>query len=142
MTMRKIATGFATLLVASAALSGATVLEAKPKQTPQQELDKLLEGREAGKPVSCISHWDTREMRVLDKTAIVYGWGNVIYVNRPKNAQSLDDDDILVTRSSSSQLCDVDIVHTVDRTGHFMTGFVSLGEFVPYRRVKKVAQAD
>lgn len=136
--MRKIAIAFA----AAAALSGAVGLEAKPRQTPQERLDKLIEGREAGKPVNCISHWDTRDMQVLDKTAIVYGWGNVIYVNRPINADSLDDDEILVTRTSGSQLCDLDIVHTVDRSGHFTTGFVSLGEFVPYRRVKKVAQAD
>lgn len=136
--MRKIAIALAT----AAALSGAVGLEAKPRQTPQERLDKLLEGREAGKPVNCISHWDTRDMQVLDKTAIVYGWGNVIYVNRPQNADSLDDDEILVTRTSGSQLCDLDIVHTVDRSGHFTTGFVSLGEFVPYRRVKTVAQAD
>ena len=136
--MRKIAIALAT----AAALCGSVGLEAKSKLTPQQRLDKLLEGREAGKPVNCISHWDTRDMQVLDKTALVYGWGNVIYVNRPKNAESLDDDEILVTKTSGSQLCDLDIVHTVDRTGHFTTGFVSLGEFVPYRRVKKVAQAD
>ena len=136
--MRKIAIA----LAAAAALGGSVGLEAKPKLTPQERLDKLLEGREAGKPVNCISHWDTRDMQVLDKTAIVYGWGNVIYVNRPKNVESLDDDDIMVTRTSSSQLCDLDIVQTVDRTGHFITGFVSLNEFVPYRRIKKVASAD
>lgn len=136
--MRKIAIA----LAATAALSGAVMLEAKPKLTPQQELDKLLEGREAGKPVNCISQWETRDMRVIDKTALVYGWGNVIYVNRPKNADSLDDDEILVTKTNGSQLCDLDIVHTVDRSGHFTTGFVSLGEFVPYRRIRKVAQAD
>lgn len=129
-------------LAATAALSGGAVLDAKPKLTPQEQLDKLLVGREAGKPVNCISHWDTRDMRVIDKTALVYGWGNVIYVNRPLNPETLDDDEILVTKTSGSQLCDLDIVHTVDRSGHFTTGFVSLGEFVPYRRVKKVAQAD
>lgn len=136
--MRKIAVA----LAATAALSGAVMLEAKPKLTPQQELDKLLEGREAGKPVNCISQWETRDMRVIDKTALVYGSGNVIYVNRPKNADSLDDDEILVTKTNGSQLCDLDIVHTVDQSGHFTTGFVSLGEFVPYRRIRKVAQAD
>jgi hypothetical protein len=132
----------AIALTAAAALLGTAALEAKPKMTPQQELDKLLDGRVAGAPVHCIPHWETREMRVLDKTAIVYGWGNVIYVNRPKNAADLDDDDILVTRTSGSQLCDLDIIHTVDRSGHFVTGFVSLGEFVPYRRAAKVAAAN
>lgn len=132
----------AAAIAATALLAGGTSLEAKPKLTPQQQLDKMLAGREAGEPVHCIPHWETREMRVLDKTAIVYGWGNTIYVNVPSNAKDLDDDDILVTRTSSSQLCDLDIVHTVDRTGHFTTGFVSLGKFVPYRRAAKVAKAD
>jgi hypothetical protein len=138
MTMRKITIALAT----AAALCSSVGLEAKPKLTPQERLDMLLEGREAGKPVNCISHWDTRDMQVLDKTALVYGYGNVIYVNRPKNAETLDDDEILMTRTSGSQLCDLDIVHTLDRAGLFTTGFISLGEFVPYRRIKKVAQAN
>ncbi len=131
-----------TAIAATAAVFGAASLEAKPRLTPQQRLNKLLEGREAGKPVHCISNFDTRDMQVIDGVAIVYGWGNTIWVNVPKNAKDLDDDDILVTHTSGSQLCDLDIVHTVDRTGHFTTGFVSLGEFVPYRRVEKVAAAD
>ena len=136
--MRTLAITFAI----ATTLLGTAALDARPKLTPQAELEKLLEGRVAGKPVHCISHIDTRNMRVLDKTAIVYGWGNVIYVNRPKNAQDLDDDDIMVTRTSSSNLCDLDIIQTLDRGGHFPTGFVSLGEFVPYRRAAKVAAAD
>lgn len=132
----------AIALTATAALFGTAVLDAKPKLTPQQELDKMLEGRVAGKPVHCLSHIDTRNMRVLDKTAIVYGWGNTIWVNRPQNAQDLDDDDIMVTKTSTSQLCDLDIVHTVDRGGHFPTGFISLGEFVPYRKAAKVAAVE
>lgn len=133
--MRKIAIA----LTAAMAVLAAPALEAKPKLTPEQELAKLLEGREAGKPTHCISQIDTRDMRVIDKTAIVYGWGSTIWVNRPNNAKDLDDDDILVSRTYGSELCDLDIIHTVDRTGHFTTGFVSLGEFVPYRRTEKVA---
>ena len=60
--------------------------------------------------------------------------------DRPKNAEDLDYDDILVTKLHGSQFCDLDIVQTYDRSGHFWNGFVSLGEFVPYRRVAKVAQ--
>lgn len=136
--MRKIAIA----LTISAALLGTAVLEAKPRLNPQQRLDKLLEGRVAGEPVHCIPNHQTRDMQVLDKTAIVYGWGTTIWVNVPKNAADLDDDDIMVTRTTGSQLCDLDIVHTVDRTGHFTTGFVSLGEFVPYRKPAKVSAAD
>jgi len=132
----------AIALTTAAALLAGPALQAKPKMTPQQELAKLLDGREPGKPTHCLSSADTREMRVLDKTAIVYGWGNVIWVNVPRNAEDLDDDDIMVTRTSGGQLCSLDIVHTVDRGSHMTTGFLNLGEFVPYRRVPKVAKAD
>ena len=127
----------AIALVAAVALLTGPALDARPRQSPQQQLDKLLDGRVAGAPEHCISHFDTREMQVLDKTAIVYGWGNTIWVNVPRNAQDLDDDDVMVTRTSSSQLCDLDIVTTLDRSGGFYNGNISLGEFVPYRRVAK-----
>ena len=131
--MRKIAWSLAV----TALLMGGSALQAADKLTPEQQLAKLLEGREAGKPVSCISLSDTRDMVVFDKIAIVYGTGNVIYVNRPRNAAQLRADDIMVTHPTGSQFCSLDIVNTVDRTGHFSTGFISLGDFVPYRRVAK-----
>ena len=127
----------AIALVAAAALLTGPALEAKPRLSPQQQLDKLLDGRVAGKPVHCISQYDTRQMQVLDKTAIVYGWGNTIWVNTPRNAADLDDDDILVTRLTGSQFCNLDIVNTVDRSGGFTNGFINLGDFVPYRRVTR-----
>ena len=127
----------AIALITAAALLTGPALDARPRLTPQQQLDKLLDGRVAGRPTSCISNFDTREMQVLDKTAIVYGWGNTIWVNVPRNAQDLDDDNILVTHTSGSQLCSLDIVTTLDRTSGFFNGSVSLGEFVPYRRIAK-----
>ena len=125
----------ALALAAGTMLLTGPALQAKPRLTPEQRLDKLLEGREAGVPRSCISQFETRDMQVLDGVALVYGSGNTVWVNRPENAEDLDSDDILVTRVTGSQFCRLDIVNTVDRTGHFTTGFISLGDFVPYKRV-------
>jgi hypothetical protein len=133
--MRKIALALATGAVL---LTGAAV-EAKPKLTGEEQLAKLLEGREAGTPVNCISLFDSRDQRVIDKTAIVYGSGSTIYVNRPDNARNLDRDDILVQTIRGSQVCNLDIVRLHDRTSQFYNGFVGLEKFVPYR---KVARAD
>ncbi|MDP3906121.1 hypothetical protein [Novosphingobium sp.] len=137
--MRRIA-----LALASAALlaGGASAVSAKPKLTPQERLDKMLDGREPGKPVSCISTYDSRDMTVLDKVGIVFRSGGTLYVNRPENIDQLDSDDIMVTRTFGSQLCRLDIVHTVDRSGHFPTGFINLGDFVPYKKAPKVATAN
>ena len=127
----------AILLASAAALLAAPATQAKPRLTGEEQLAKLLEGRVAGEPVSCISQTSTREARIIDKTAIVYDWGNVIYVNRPANPSDLDSDDIMVTRLHGSQLCSVDTVRLHERSGFFYNGFVSLGQFVPYRRVAR-----
>jgi hypothetical protein len=126
----------AIALAAATALFAGPALQAKDKLTPEQRLDKMLEGREAGTPRSCISNFDTRDMTILDGVAIVYRSGSTLYVNRPANAKDLDDDDVLVTRLTGSQFCRLDIVHTYDRSSRFPNGFISLGDFVPYRRVQ------
>lgn len=122
------------LLTATALLAGPAI-EAKPRISGEEKLAKLLEGREAGKPSDCISFSQSRDARVIDKTAIVYGSGRTIWVNRPVNADDLDDDDVMVTKTSLSQLCRLETVRMHDRSQFFFTGFVGLNEFVPYRKV-------
>lgn len=130
----------AIALAATALIAGGAAVQAKPKLTPEQRLEKLLDGRVAGKPTSCISTADTRDMEIIDGVALVYRSGTTLYVNRPRNPEDLDSDDILVIRTSGSQLCRLDMIHTVDRMGHFTTGFVNLGDFVPYRRNTQAAR--
>lgn len=131
----------ASLAAGSLLLAGAAA-DAKPRLTPEQQLAKTLEGRVAGEPVDCIYNPQVTSTRIYDKTAIVYDSGSTIYVNRPDaGLSSLDDDYIMVTRIFGSQLCSIDIVRMVDRSGGFFRGSVSLGKFVPYKKVK-VAQAD
>lgn len=129
--MRRIAIALAS----AAALLAGPALSAKERLTGEQQLAKLLEGRVAGQPVSCIPLHRTSSSRIIDKTAIVYDAGRTIYVNRPTNADSLDDDDIMVTRLHTSQLCRLDTVRLHDRSGYWYSGFVGLQNFVPYRRV-------
>lgn len=124
-------------LVIGAALLAGPALQARERLTPQQQLDKMLEGREAGKPVNCISTFGSTSLRIIDKTALVYDSGSVIYVNRPDHAEVLDDDDVLVTRQNGSQLCRLDMVSMHDRSGLWYRGFVPLNDFVPYRRIAK-----
>lgn len=120
-----------TALITTPALAG-------PRLSPEAELAKELEGRVPGKPVSCINLSNVRSSRIIDRTAIVYDAGNVIYVNRPRGgADQLDRWDTLVTRLWSSQLCRPDIVRLYDSGSRFETGSVSLGDFVPYRRLRR-----
>jgi len=126
---------FAIALAASAALLSAPAAYAKNKPSGEEKLASMLEGREAGEPVSCLPHAASSNMKIVDKTAIVYGRGNTVWVNRPMNADNLDDDDILVRSSHTARLCNLDSVRLIDRSSWFFTGFVGLNKFVPYRRV-------
>ena len=124
-------------LLAAAALAASPTASAREKLTPEDQLAKLLDGRVAGEPQDCLSLTSLGSSQIIDKTAIVYRVGSTMWVNRPDGgAASLDDDDILVLKTSGSQLCSIDTLELRDRSSRMYSGFVSLGKFVPYRRVK------
>jgi hypothetical protein len=120
------------LLAASMLIGGAA--QAKPVDH-EAELARRLAGRVAGDPVQCIDLHRVRSSQVIDDTAIVWDAGGVVYVSRPVNgADSLDENDTMVLRLPTTQLCNVDTVTMVDRVSGMMTGIVFLGDFIPYRR--------
>ena len=126
-----------TLLAGTLMLGG--VAQAKP-QDREEELARAIQGRVAGEPVQCIDLHRVRSSRIITDTAIIYDAGSVIYVNRPANgADQLNQWDAMVTRTSTTQLCNVDTVTMIDRASHSFTGVVFLGDFVPYRRVRSAS---
>lgn len=132
------AASLALLALPGAAMAGDNV---KPNPKGEAELAKMLEGRVAGEPVKCLSNFTLRDSTVIDRTAIVYRSGSTLYVNRPRSgADRLDDDDILVTQLTGSQLCNIDKIDLVDRGSRMWSGFVMLGDFVPYKRVEAAAR--
>ncbi len=132
--MRRWVSGLMAVGVLATA-SGALAAE-PPNPAGEAQLAKLLEGRVAGKPVSCLRLSDIQGSEIIDGTAIVYHLpGNRLYVNRPRGgASSLRQDDVLVTRTYGGDLCEPDAVDLFDSLAHFQRGFVSLGPFVPYSK--------
>jgi hypothetical protein len=123
----------ALMVSAAGAILLAQPLTARERLTGEAQLAKMLEGRVAGKPVDCIDLQQASNSTIIDKTAIVYSTGvGTLYVNRPDFPESLDDDDILVTKTWGSQLCRLDIVRLHNRSGGFFHGSVGLSSFVPY----------
>ncbi|MET3665245.1 hypothetical protein [Caulobacter sp. 1776] len=129
--MRTMLHGLAVLAVL--ATSSAAGAAEKHRAPPEAELAKLLEGRTAGKPVDCINLRLSGASRIIDKTAIVYEMpGGALYVNRPNGADFLDRDATLVTKTSGTELCRMDIVTLVDQGSRLPRGSVSLEAFTPY----------
>lgn len=131
--MNKIITAI-TLAATTIGLAASPAI-AKPKLTGEPQLAKMLEGREAGKPVNCLPLGQAQETTIINNTAIVYRFGKTLYVNRPTNPDVLDSDDIMVTSTSLSSLCRLDTVRMHDRSSQFYRGFVGLQDFVPYTKI-------
>lgn len=135
--MKALATAIAAIgLVATPALAGDDPETEMTKG--EKKLAKILEGRVAGEPESCITTFGSGNLRIIDETALVYERGKTVWVNYTRNPKSLDDDDYMVIRKygSGSQLCRLDNVTTRDRGGNFFSGVIFLEDFVPYRKVE------
>lgn len=100
----------------------------------EQRLAKMLEGRVAGEPQSCIYTVGSQSLTQIDDTALVYKRGNTIWVNYTKTPDAIDDwDYLLIRKFSGSQLCKSDQVQTYSRAGNFFSGVIFLDDFIPYR---------
>ena len=116
-----------------------TEVEAEEEMTKgEKQLAKLLEGRVAGEPQSCIRSAPTERSRTIDKTAYVFGSGNTIYVQRTTTPNRIDDRETLVIRrfGGTSQLCRQEVIRTIDPVTRIFGGGVTFVDFVPYTRVK------
>ena len=111
-----------------------------PLTEKQSELlMKQLDGKVAGKPVNCISDFNTQNMiRVSDDILLYRVSGRLVYRNNLRSSCSglARDDDIIVSEQFGGQKCRGDLLRLVDRTSGIPGGFCSLGEFVPYRAPK------
>jgi len=116
------------------ALSGATAALARNAEQNEAKLARMLEGRTAGEPVTCISAFNSNRIEVIEHVGIVYDAGSTIYVARPTNPESLGRNDVVVIDRHGGQLCTLDVIRTVDRYQGFTTGAVFLDKFVPYTK--------
>ena len=127
------------MLAAVSALAMAGAADARPGQSGEAELARMLQGRVAGQPMACIRTRPSENVTTIDRTALVFGRGDTIYVNRTRFPDSIDDNDALVIRKfgTGTSLCRTDLITTFDRTSQFYSGNVYLADFVPYKRIRR-----
>ncbi len=131
--------GLMFILMASAVTACTTA----PQQAPirsveaEQHLNKLLAGKSAGTPLSCLPSWRSNNMVVIDDNTVVFrDTGSRVYVNNFRDGCSNLGSGwySLVTRHTGSSLCSGEIAQVVDLGSGMTVGACSLGEFVPYTR--------
>ena len=133
MNLSRLIISASVLSLAGAAANTAEKVD-KDTEKNQARLAAMLEGRTAGEPVSCIPLQRLHELQVMSGVGLVYDSGDIIYVSRPSHPEDLRRNDVVIIDRHTSQLCNSDIIKTVDRDVGFVTGVVFLGKFVPYKK--------
>ncbi|MGI4878761.1 MAG: hypothetical protein ACRYG4_14880 [Janthinobacterium lividum] len=121
----------------------ATTLLAMPvcadsRDKADTELQKMLSGRSPGAPVSCIDLGFVSNVTVVEGKGIVYNVAGRLFLNVPEDPSRIRRDDILVTESVGSRLCEHDAVRLLDWSSRIPHGYATLGKFVPYSKPMKI----
>jgi len=124
----------AAMLVAAPAASGEKIDLTEKQQT---KLDKRLEGRTVGDPVSCIALRDQKNMTVISDDVLLFSSSShakTIYVNKPYKGCRNADRLVMVYDRPTTQLCRGEIVQLVDNTTGVNVGSCAFSEFTPYTK--------
>lgn len=130
--------GIALLLI-GAGLASCAAEAPQPVRTAQSQdrYQRLLAGKVAGPPVSCLPNYRANDMVVIDQNTIAFKVGTrSVYVNHMQGGcTDLGGPYTLVTRTTGTGLCRGDIAQVVDVRNHFAIGSCVFGDFIPYKRV-------
>ena len=129
-----------SLLLAVAALTScSTAMGPSPEvgARSQAELQRLLVGRVAGAPVSCLPPGRSGDMTHIAGGTVVFRSGSTYYVNNMRGGcANLNSQNALLTRQfGGGGLCSGEIAQIIQPTSGMTVGSCSFGEFIPYRRV-------
>lgn len=123
-------------MLAAAALAGCTTAPPPmPTAEAQARFQQLVAGKVAGNPMSCLPHFRTGNMVVIDDNRVAFEQGSRVYVNdfRGGTCSNLGSGFYtLVTRSSGTGMCSGDIASVVDISTGMTVGSCVLGDFVPF----------
>ena len=127
-----------SLLLAGGVLASCTTAPELTRRNAdkQAELQQLLAGKVAQRPISCLPHHRSSDMRVIDDNTIAFRDGrNRTYVAHMNGGCSNlgGGNYALVTRQyGSPDLCSGDIARVVDILSGMTVGSCSFGDFQPY----------
>jgi hypothetical protein len=103
----------------------------------QQQLQQLLNGKVAQTPVSCLPHYSSGDMRVIDDQTIAFrdGASRTYVTTMPAggcNGLGSGHYALVTHQFGSASLCRGDIARVVDTLNGFTVGSCVFGDFVPF----------
>jgi len=128
-----------SLLLIGAALAGCSTTAEPPAMRSaqnQEQFQRLLAGKVAGPPISCLPTYRADDMRVIDDSTVIFrqSANRVVLGHFAGGCNMLGQPGYaLVTKQiGTSGLCHGDIATVVDTHSGFTVGSCVIGDFVPY----------
>jgi hypothetical protein len=136
---------FTPLLIASTVAAGGLALASASAAEKASKDDKYII-KTVGEPKSCIMRSNIRSTEVIDNQTIDFKMRNGdIYRNKlPSKCSGLSFNEAFSYRTSTNQLCNVDIIRPLDNTaGRIETrGACGLGKFQQIEKIKREKSAE
>ena len=130
-----------SVLMAGAVLASCTTGPPPPTYRAadkQREFEMLVGGKVAQTPISCLPHYRSGDMRVIDDDTIAFRDGsNRTYVTHMLgscNELSSGHYALVTNQMGTANLCRGDIAQVVDTLNRFPVGSCVFGDFTPYVR--------
>jgi hypothetical protein len=128
------------LLLVSCVLASCTTAPQPAMRSPdkQAELAQLLAGKVAQRPISCLPHYQSSDMRVIDDDTIAFRDGSrrtfVAHMNGGCSNLGSNSYALVTHQFGTADLCSGEIARVVDTLNGMTVGSCSFGEFTPYTR--------
>ena len=124
------------LFVAAAiGLTGCVTQPPEPRSAQAEaEFQKLIAGKVAGDPISCLQTYRSGDMVRIDNSTVAFKDGRRVYVNHLIGECSGLGSGFyaLETRSNGTGLCRGDIARVTDTSTGTIVGACAIGDFTPY----------
>jgi len=128
-----------SMLLAGAILASCTTGPPPPPMRSaqnQREYDRLLSGKVAQAPISCLPHYRSGDMRTIDEYTILFRDGSyrtyVAHMEGGCNGVGSGHYALVTRQFGSADLCRGDIAQVVDPVNHIQVGSCVWGGFTPY----------
>jgi hypothetical protein len=130
------------LILLGATLAGCSAAaEQQPIRSPQgqEQYQRLIQGKVAGKPISCLPSYRANDTIVIDEQTVAFrvaGGSEVYIVHMLGGCTNLGRSDyvMLTKQVGPSGLCRGDIAQIVDPINRITVGSCTFGDFIPYTR--------
>lgn len=127
-----------TTLILALSTAAAFAAPAAQRQPDRDEAKAAqeLRGLVAGKPQSCISPSRSQGGSHYGNIVLLRDRSGTLYRTNFEGGCTVDDNDALISRRFSSQVCRGDIIEGRDLVSGFTRGSCVYSDFVPYRKPK------